>query len=93
MYHHMEFDPYLIRERNQQLFRKVQALCLEKRLRGIHKAHGSRLVAFALRLKSTLHMLRRVGLAELRPQGGEGAFRANSHTGHKDERFEREEYR
>ena len=93
MYHHMEFDPYLIRERNQLLFREVQALRLEKPPRKNHKVRGSRLVALTLRLKSTIHLLRRVGLAELRPQGGEGAFRANSHTGHKDERFERKEYR
>jgi hypothetical protein len=24
MYHHMEFDPYLIRERNQQLFNRAE---------------------------------------------------------------------
>ena len=63
MYHYMEFDPYLIRERNEGLLREVQTLWLEKRLRKNHKSYGSRLVAFALRLKSTLHQLRRVGLA------------------------------
>ena len=63
MYHHMEFDPYLIGERNQQLFREVQALHLEKRLRKNCKVRGSRLAAVALRFKNTLHLLRRVGLA------------------------------
>jgi hypothetical protein len=63
MYHHMEFDPYLIREHNQQIFKEVQALRLEKRLRKNHKVRGSDLMAFALRLESTLHLLRRVGLA------------------------------
>jgi hypothetical protein len=63
MYHHMEFGPYLIRERNQQLFKEVQALRLEKRLRKNHKVRGSQLIGFAFRLKSTLHLLRKVGLA------------------------------
>jgi hypothetical protein len=63
MYHHMEFDPYLTSEHNQLIFREVQALRLEKRLRKNDKVRGSELMAFALRLKSTLHLLRRVGLA------------------------------
>ena len=63
MYHYMEFDPYLIGESNQQIFEQVQTLRLEKRLRKNQKARGSRLAAFAHRLKSTLHLLRRVELA------------------------------
>jgi hypothetical protein len=63
MYYHMESDPYLIRERNQQIFKEVQALRLEKRLRKNHKVRGSRLAAFAHRLKNTLHLLRKVRLA------------------------------
>ena len=63
MYYHMESDPYLIRERNEQIFKEVQALRLEKRLRLHHKGRGSRLAAFALRLKNTLHLLRKVGVA------------------------------
>jgi hypothetical protein len=59
----MESDPYLIRERNQQIFKEVQALRLKKRLRKNHKVRGSRLAAFALRLKTTIHLLRKVGLA------------------------------
>jgi len=63
MYHYMEFDPYLIRERKQQIFKEVQALRLEKRLRKNHEVRGSRLVTFALRLKGTFHPLRRAGIA------------------------------
>jgi hypothetical protein len=63
MYYHMESDPYLIREHNQQLFREVHALRLEKRLLKNQKVRSSRLVAFAHRLKSTLRLLGRVGFA------------------------------
>jgi len=63
MYYHMESDPYLIREHNQQLFREVQALRLEKRLLKNHKVRSSRLVAFAHRLKSTPLLLGRVEFA------------------------------
>jgi hypothetical protein len=67
MYDYMVFDPYLItyltEERNQQIFREVQALRLKKQVRRNHKVRGSRLVAFNLGLKSTLHVLRRVGRA------------------------------
>lgn len=52
MYHHMEFDPYLIRECNQQIFKDVQALRLEKRLRKNHKVSSLRLVTFASRTLS-----------------------------------------
>jgi hypothetical protein len=62
MYHYMEFAPCLIGERNHQIFREAQALRREKRLRESHKVGGARLDDFALRLKSTLHLLRRVGL-------------------------------
>lgn len=62
MHHFMEFDPYLIREHNQQIFNEVQALRFEKRLRQ-NKVRGSRLAAFVLRLKSTHHPLRRAGIA------------------------------
>jgi hypothetical protein len=41
MHDHMEYDPYLIRERTQQIFGPVQALRLEKRLRKNHQACGS----------------------------------------------------
>jgi hypothetical protein len=63
MYHYMEFDPYLIRERNHQISSEVQALRLEKRLQEDPGARGSRLLAFVHRLRSTLHPLRRAGIA------------------------------
>src|SRR5215207_1366656 len=54
MYDYMVFDPYLItyltEERNQQIFREVQALRLKKQVRRNHKVRGSRLVAFNLGL-------------------------------------------
>jgi hypothetical protein len=58
MHHFIESDPYLIRERNHQIFNEVQALRFEKRPRKSHKVGGSRLAAFTLFLKSTLHPLR-----------------------------------
>lgn len=64
MHHYMEVDPYLIGERNRQIFKEVQALRLEERLRKDHEGSGSRLAAFfILRLKSVLHLLRGAGLA------------------------------
>lgn len=63
MYHLMEFDPYLIGERNRQIFEEVQSLRLEKVMRKNHKGSGSPQAAFAIRLKSTLRLLRRAGLA------------------------------
>lgn len=65
MYHHMEFDPYLVGERTRQIFGQVQALRLEERLRKNHQVCGSQLIAFALHFKSAAHLLRRVVLAGL----------------------------
>ena len=55
------FDPYVIKERNEEIRREVRALRLEGRLREHHR-HTARLVLFALR--STLPLIRGVGLAE-----------------------------
>lgn len=44
---HADFDPYLIRERNEGLRREVRRLQLEKRLRANRGEYGSRFVAFA----------------------------------------------
>lgn len=63
MYHHTGFDPYLIGERNRQIFEEVQALRLEERLRKSRKGHGSRPGAFSHYLKGTLRLLRGAGLA------------------------------
>jgi len=62
MYYYTEFDPYLIRERNEQMRVEMSKLRLEKRLREA-KADTSRLVAYFLRLTSTLHPLRGTGTA------------------------------
>ncbi|CAN5300209.1 hypothetical protein BH18ACT10_BH18ACT10_03930 [soil metagenome] len=42
-----DFDPGVIRDRNEDLRREVQTLRLEKRLRANREEHGSRFVAFA----------------------------------------------
>ena len=56
------FDPYVIKERNDEIRREVRALRLGGRLRKGHGQTGSRLVFFAL--SSTLPLMRRVGPAE-----------------------------
>jgi hypothetical protein len=49
MNHYMDFDPYLIRERNQQVQRDVHALRLEEQLREERRSSGSRFVSLAKR--------------------------------------------
>ena len=49
MSHYMDFDPYVIRERNEQMLREVNSLRLEGRLREAHGSSGARLVALARR--------------------------------------------
>jgi hypothetical protein len=61
MNHFSGLNPYVIKERNEQIGREVRALRLEGRLRE-HHGHTERLVLRALR--STLPLIRRVGLAE-----------------------------
>ena len=57
---HMDFDPYLIRQRNEQKLREVHSLHLKERLREDRGPHGSRYVALAQR--GVVPLLRRVGL-------------------------------
>jgi hypothetical protein len=64
MYHYMQFDPSLIRERNERMRAEMSKLRLEKRLRKHHEGSGPPLAAFAIRLKSMLRLLRGAGLAE-----------------------------
>jgi len=45
MSHYMDFDPYLIRERNEQIRDEVKSLRLKKELRKRHNLHGLRIVA------------------------------------------------
>ena len=61
MNHYMDFDPYVIRERNQQVHREVYALRLEERLRDERGSSGSRLVALAKR--GVMPLLRAAHLA------------------------------
>jgi hypothetical protein len=63
MYHYMQFDPSLIRERNERMRAEMSKLRLEKQLRKHHEGSGPRLVAYFLRLKSVLHLLRGAGIA------------------------------
>lgn len=53
---HADFNPYMIRERNEGLRREVSTLRLEKRLRENHEPRSPRLIALARRF--ALRMLR-----------------------------------
>ena len=63
MYHYMQFDPSLIRERNERMRAEMSKVRLAKQLRKQHEGSGPRLLAYVLRLKSTLHPLRGTGAA------------------------------
>ena len=63
MYHYMQFDPSLIRERNEQIRTEVSKLRLEKQLRKHHEGSGPRIVSYFLRLTSALRPLRGTGTA------------------------------
>lgn len=58
---YMDFEPHLIRERNQQIRREVDSLRLEERSREDHGSSGSRFVAFVRR--GMLPLLRAARLA------------------------------
>jgi hypothetical protein len=45
--HYMDFDPYVIRERNNQMHREVNSLRLEEQVRQERGSSGSRFVALA----------------------------------------------
>ena len=63
MNHYTDFDPYVIRERNQQMHREVDSLRLRKRLREARgSSSGSRFVALAR--KGVMPLLRAAYLAE-----------------------------
>ncbi len=62
MNHYMDFDPYVIRERNQQMQREVRSLRLEERLRENRGSSGSRLAALAKRgVRPLLREVHRAG--------------------------------
>ena len=61
MNHYTDFDPYVIRERNEQMLREVNSLRLQERLREGRGSSGSRLVALARR--GVMPLLRAAHLA------------------------------
>jgi hypothetical protein len=54
MNHYMDFDPYLIRERNEQIRDEVNSLRLKKQLRKWHDLHGLQIAAWASGALSSL---------------------------------------
>jgi hypothetical protein len=61
MYHYMQLDPSLIKERHEQMRTEMSKRRLVKQLRKHHKGSSPRLRAYFLRLTSTLHRLRGAG--------------------------------
>ncbi len=61
MYHCTGFYPYLIWERNQQIFEEVRELRMERRLRQGSEERVTRVATFAVRLKGMLSPLRKAG--------------------------------
>ena len=62
MNHYMDFDPYVIRERNQHLYGEVRSLRLEERLREERGSSGSRFMALAKRrVRPLLREVHRAG--------------------------------
>jgi hypothetical protein len=61
MNHYMDFDRYVIRERNQQVHREVNSLRLEKQLHEEHGSSGMRFVGLAKR--GVMPLLRAAHLA------------------------------
>ena len=61
MNHHMDFDPYLIWERNEQIRDEVNSLRLEKRLRQSRNLHGLRMATLG---ESGRILTRRAKLAQ-----------------------------
>jgi hypothetical protein len=50
MYHYMQFDPSLIRERNERMRAEASKLRLEKRLRKNREPHSGKSFAFITRM-------------------------------------------
>jgi hypothetical protein len=58
---YMDFDPYVVRERNNQMHRDVDRLRLEKRLQEDRRSGGRRF--FALAKRGAMPLLRAAHLA------------------------------
>jgi hypothetical protein len=54
MNHYTDFNPYLIRERNEQIRREVKALQLGKQLRKRRNPHGLRMTTFGEWLRALI---------------------------------------
>jgi hypothetical protein len=62
MNHYMDFDPHLIRERNEQMQREVNSLRLQKRLREARGSSGTRFVVLVRKgVMPLLHAARLAG--------------------------------
>ena len=61
MNHYTDFDPHLIRERNEQMRREVNSLRLEERLRETRASSGARFVPLVRR--GVMPLLRAARLA------------------------------
>ena len=62
MNHYMDFDPHLIRERNEQALREVNSLRLEERLREARGPSGTRLAVLVRKgVMPLLHAARLAG--------------------------------
>lgn len=59
---HMDFDPYVIRERREQMQKEIDSLRLQERLREERGSSGSRFVALVNRgLRPLLREVHRAG--------------------------------
>src|SRR3712207_4805451 len=64
MNHYMDFDPYLIRERNHQMQRELDSLRLREQLREARgSSSASRFVARAVMRRGVMPLLRACGAA------------------------------
>ena len=55
---YLDFDPYLTRQRNEEVLREVHSLRLEKQLQSNARPRGSRLIGL---IKSSALLLRETG--------------------------------
>ena len=65
---YMDFDPYLVHQRNEEMLREVHSLRLEEQLRANARPRAWQLAALIQR--SALRMLREAGLPRQPPPRG-----------------------
>jgi hypothetical protein len=61
---YLDLNPYLIRQRNEEILREVRGMRLEKRLGAKRKPHSRRSDPDGLTWLSALTLVRRVGLSK-----------------------------